>query len=195
MIGLLRSSVVACFLFCCTSAFAVEAKNGAEAFCKGETAFGNLVTDAMRISASADIAMLACNLPQTVLELDDQLNVSASDVANTFGQAPVHFHVVQLTGENLLIELEKQLSLLPEPSNHYHQFSGIRMVVDLGMKVGNRIVKITIGGHALDLAKTYTVAVPSGNAGQFVLQNAVVSEIEKNGMMRARTYGRIKFGK
>jgi 5'-nucleotidase / UDP-sugar diphosphatase len=66
--------------------------------------------------------------------------------------------VLELTGAQLLDVMEHAVSGLPAAANSFLQVSGLRLDVIAAQPVGTRVVKLTVGGQALDFAKTYKVA-------------------------------------
>ena len=91
-----------------------------------ETAIGNFCTDAFRLVAGTDIALLngggfRSNLPQGELTYNDLLNLMP--FANTLS-------VGSLTGQQLLDALEVCVRILPEEYGSFMQVSGLRMEVD-----------------------------------------------------------------
>lgn len=91
-----------------------------------ETAIGNFCTDAFRLVAGTDIALLngggfRDNLPQGELTYNDLL--ALMPFANNLS-------VGSLTGQQLLDALEVGVRILPEEYGSFMQVSGLRMEVD-----------------------------------------------------------------
>jgi len=91
-----------------------------------ETPIGNFCTDAFRLVAGTDIALLnggglRSNLPQGELTHNDLLNLMP--FANSMC-------VGSLTGQQLLDALEVCVRILPEENGSFMQVSGLRMEVD-----------------------------------------------------------------
>ena len=122
-----------------------------------EAAIGNIVADAMRAAARADVAitngggirggkLYAANTP-----------ISRRDVLAElpFGNRVV---TVEIDGRALKAAIENGLSQLPNPSGRFPQVSGLTIVADVSRPPGDRVLSIKVGDAALDPAKTYSVA-------------------------------------
>ena len=141
-----------------------------------ETAIGNFCTDAFRLMAGTDIALLnggglRNDLPQGDVTYNDLLNLMPFANAMCTGS---------LTGQQLLDALEVGVRLLPEENGSFMQVSGLRMEVDTTLaspvvldehglfvhagnaprRVSNVQVLNRISGkyEPVDTERTYTVA-------------------------------------
>jgi 2',3'-cyclic-nucleotide 2'-phosphodiesterase/3'-nucleotidase len=118
----------------------------------GESGVGDLVTDAMRAAAQADIALqnaggLRADLPEGVITRGTVYEVMPFDNLIV---------TLDLTGAELLRALEQGLR-----GGRVTQVSGIRYSFDLSRPEMQRLVSVTdASGAALDSAKTYRVACP-----------------------------------
>jgi 2',3'-cyclic-nucleotide 2'-phosphodiesterase (5'-nucleotidase family) len=122
-----------------------------------EAAIGNIVADAMRAAAHADVAIMngggirggklyAANSP-----------ISRRDV---LAELPFGNRVVTLdiSGHALKAAIENGLSQLPNASGRFPQVSGLVVEADLDRPPGSRITSIKVGDAPLDEARTYRVA-------------------------------------
>lgn len=124
----------------------------------GETAIGNLVTDAMREAVGADVALMNSGGIRGNKQYAAGSKLTRRDVLSElpFGNRTA---MVELTGSALLAALENGVSKLPGPSGHFPQVSGLSLTVDLGKPAGSRITRIEVGGKPLDPARSYKVAL------------------------------------
>jgi len=67
---------------------------------------------------------------------------------------------VEMTGQLLLDALTWGVSKLPATAGHFPQISGMTMTVDLTGPTRERVKNVMVAGRPLDLARTYTVALP-----------------------------------
>jgi 5'-nucleotidase/UDP-sugar diphosphatase len=67
---------------------------------------------------------------------------------------------VAVTGRELLAALNHGVAKLPGVGGQFPQVSGMRFRVRLSEPVGSRVHDLTIGGAPVDLAQTYTLALP-----------------------------------
>jgi 5'-nucleotidase / UDP-sugar diphosphatase len=122
-----------------------------------EAAIGNIVADAMRTAARAEVAitngggirggkLYAANTP-----------ISRRDVLAElpFGNRVV---TVEIDGRALKAAIENGLSQLPNASGRFPQVSGLVVEADLKRPAGSRVTAIKVGDAPLDEARTYRVA-------------------------------------
>ncbi len=129
----------------------------------GEAAIGNLIADAMRASAKADVALMngggiragKVYPPGTALTRRDVL------AELPFGNRVV---TIALSGHDLRRAMENALSMLPNASGRFLQVSGLTMAADPNRPAGNRTTAINVGGAPLDDNKTYRVAINDFNS-------------------------------
>jgi 2',3'-cyclic-nucleotide 2'-phosphodiesterase (5'-nucleotidase family) len=123
----------------------------------GESALGDVVADAMRAEAKADVAFtnnggLRADLPAGAITRGTVYEVIPFD--NTLV-------IVKLTGSELRGMLEEGLA-----HSRISQQSGLRYRFDPARPEGRRLLSVTLAdGAALDDAKTYAVAVNNFMAG------------------------------
>lgn len=114
---------------------------------------GNFVTDVMRKSARADVALT--NKSGTRADLD----AGPVTVRDLYEVAPFDNTIVnvKLTGA----QLQAVMEYAAENPRTYLEISGAQVVYDLSKPVGSRVVSIKVGTRALDPKATYTVATNS----------------------------------
>jgi len=134
-----------------------------------ETNLGNLCADAYRAQSGADVAFvngggIRVSIDAGEITLDDILKV------HPFGNT---LCVVEVTGQQILDSLEMGAAMVPEENGSFQHVSGLTMEIhtyipssvtmdENGMFTGvsgeYRVRNVMIGGEALDLEKTYTLA-------------------------------------
>jgi 2',3'-cyclic-nucleotide 2'-phosphodiesterase (5'-nucleotidase family) len=123
-----------------------------------ETNLGNLVADAIRADARADIAITNSGsirgnrvfpagplTRRTLIEIHPFDNVIC---------------VLALPGRVVLDALNHGVSFLPAGNGAFPQVSGLTMSVDQSAAVGSRVRDVKVNGQPLEPNKTYSVAVP-----------------------------------
>lgn len=130
---------------------------------KAETAVGDLVADAVRAFAKADIAFIAAS----ELKAKDQPipagKVSASDLGDLVSYTDDPLAVLKLSGAQIRQALEKAVLIYPQPNLGFLQVSGMKFTF-LKDGAGSRVTSITINGSAMDDSRTYTVALSNSMA-------------------------------
>jgi 5'-nucleotidase / UDP-sugar diphosphatase len=174
-----------------------------------EAAIGNIVADAMRTAAHADVAIMngggirggklyAANTP-----------ISRRDVLAElpFGNRVV---AVEIDGRALKAAIENGLSQLPNASGRFPQVSGLVAEADLKRPPGSRVTAIKVGDAPLDESRIYRVAtndfMARGGDGYAMLADAapvlpdsdatpvageVIEYIKRIGTLRTGVEGRI----
>jgi len=117
---------------------------------RGESNIGNLICDAMREAAGADIAFqnsggIRANIPGGKITLEQVYALLPFD--NTLV-------VMELTGRQVLRILEKNAA----GGYGILQVSGLRVTYDLGKPDGERVVKAETAGRPLEPERRYRVA-------------------------------------
>ena len=176
----------------------------------GETAIGNLIADAMRAAVGADVALTNGGGIRGNREYAPGTELSRRDILTElpFGNKTLKLEV---TGETILAALENGVSQVENAAGRFPHVSGMTVKVDLTAPAGSRITAVTIGGAALDPAKTYTLAtndfMARGGDGYGMFKNAprvfgeldaklmandVMAHIRKMGEVAPKVEGRIK---
>lgn len=125
-----------------------------------ETNLGNYVTDWMRISSGADIAIFGGG--------SIRVSVPAGDVTVGSVYAVLPFdnflEVLEIKGSTLKAALENSVSAYPAQLGGFLQVSGFSFSFDPSKKAGSRVVSITKDGKPVDMDATYKLAVQDYNA-------------------------------
>lgn len=120
----------------------------------GETNLGNLITDAMRESISADVALTnGGGIRATISEGD----ITVGDILTAF---PFTNFVVgiEVTGQDIKDALEHGVDSAPEPAGKFPHVSGMTFKYDSSKPAGERVTEVLVKGEKLDLEKTYKLA-------------------------------------
>ena len=174
-----------------------------------ESAFANLIADAMRASVQADVALLnggsirgdtryATGTPLTRKMIVSEL---------PFGNVTVK---LEIAGRELLAALENGVAQVAQVTGRFPHVSGMRYVFDPTQPVGSRIVSVHVGDQPLDIRATYTLATndylaDGGDgyrmlhglkrlidaAGGTLLATTVMDYIAKHGLVAPQREGRI----
>lgn len=123
----------------------------------GETAFGNLVADAMRQAVSADIAFTNGGGIRGNKQYEAGTTLTRRDVLTElpFGNGTV---LIELTGRQVLEALEHGYRQVPEATGSFLQVSGLKATVDTAKPAGARVSDVAVNGEPLDMDRTYKVA-------------------------------------
>lgn len=109
--------------------------------------------DALKEFAQTDVAFLAAGLvkdPFDKADLSSLLQYPTDEVL-----------VLNLTGAQIRLALERSIALYPQPNASFLQLSGLEVTFKKDAMPENRIVSVTVGGVQLDNGKSYQVAMPS----------------------------------
>lgn len=119
-----------------------------------QTNLSNLITDAMRESVGADIALtngggIRATIPQGEITMGDILTTLPF----------TNFVVgIEVTGSDIKSALEHGLDSFPEPAGKFPQVSGMTVKYDSSKAGGDRVVSILVGDEEIDMNKTYKLA-------------------------------------
>lgn len=142
-----------------------------------ETAFGNLVADALLEATGADVAITnggsirgdrvyPAGTPLTRRNLMTEL-----PFANTLV-------LIEITGTDLVRALENGFSLVDSGSGRFPQVAGMEIDVDLARPSGSRVAAVTIAGKPLEPGRLYRLAtndfLARGGDGYSALRNAEI---------------------
>ena len=135
----------------------LDAGIGTDFRCRwGETALGNLITDAFRDYYAADIAVIngggiRANIAQGVIRLYD-----------IFSVLPFHNNIclIRISGTQLNKLLEHGVSAVESSGGRFLQISGARYTYDWQKPIGERIVKSSHRGKPIHQDSSYTLALP-----------------------------------
>ncbi len=176
------------------------------ALCSGETAFGNVIANAMKDASGSDVALINCGAIKS-----DQTFAAASELteAETAAALPNgKLVVVELTGQELLAALEHGFGTLGQGDGRFLQVAGVRLDLDGKKPMGQRIRKITINGAALQFNRSYRIAAASEMLGVDAplatakvvtgadkgeaLADVLSNYIRKKGIVDVKAWGRIE---
>ncbi len=123
----------------------------------GETAFGNLVADAMRAATGSDIALINGGGVRGDTAYPAGTAITRKLVLSElpFGNRTVK---LRLTGAQLKEALENGVSRVERADGRFPQVSGIAFAYDPRRPAGSRIARVTVGGEPLDPRRSYTLA-------------------------------------
>lgn len=131
-----------------------------------ENILGDLVADAMRASAKADVALIDASA------FEEQVTVpkgkfTTADLLKALSYKSDTIFVLKLTGEQLRSALEHGLFLYPKFNSAFLQFSGMTVTVKEDRGADKHVVSVKVNGDALENGKTYSVAMraPLANGG------------------------------
>lgn len=127
-----------------------------------ETPFGDLLADALRKAAGADLAFLNAGAVRAGTTADSKPETLLRLVVYPTEKVGL----LSLTGAQVKRALEHSLAALPTPSNGFLQVAGIKVTFDPAAPKGSRIRSVTLTGTGkpVDSFATYRVAVPLGLA-------------------------------
>lgn len=143
----------------------------------GESAFGNMLADAMRQAVGADIAIT---------------NGGGIRAGKTYaeGEAITRRHILEelpfgnvtvmlgLTGEQVIAALENGVSAVEGGAGRFPHVSNLSFTADITKPAGERVSEVMVGGVAIDPAATYKVAtndyMGNGGDGYSVMKNGNV---------------------
>jgi 2',3'-cyclic-nucleotide 2'-phosphodiesterase (5'-nucleotidase family) len=130
----------------------------------GEAAIGNLIADAMRDFAKADIAIMNGGGIRGDKEYEPGQVLTKRDVLTElpFGNKLM---VLELSGEDLKSVLENGVWFGEKAEGRFAQISGATIVARREAVPGSRLTSIEIAGSPLDSSRSYKVAVNDFLAG------------------------------
>lgn len=174
-----------------------------------EAAIGNLVADALRKGAEADIALMNGGGIRGNRLYPAGTKLRRRDVVEElpFGNKTV---VASIPGKAVLAALENGFSQLDRPSGRFPQVSGLVVTVDRSAPAGQRVRSVLADGVPLDPSRRYRLAtndfLARGGDGYWMLAGEmqanvdsgvrlvaqdVIAHVEAARIVEARTEGRI----
>jgi 5'-nucleotidase/UDP-sugar diphosphatase len=129
-----------------------------------ESAFGDLVADAMRKATGADVAIFGGGSIRGDKIYPAGTVLTRRDVFTElpFGDKDV---MAEISGKTLLAALENGFSQMEKGAGRFPQISGMSVVVDPNKAPGARVQSVTINGKPLDPAGTYKLATNDYSLG------------------------------
>lgn len=126
-----------------------------------ETNLGNLIADAIRHDAEADVAIVnAGGIRGDRVHRPGDVTRRLLLELHPFGNVVTR---IEVTGRVLMQALEHGMSRLPASAGQFPQVSGMTLRVDVGAPVGSRVKDVRInspGDRPLDPDARYTLALP-----------------------------------
>jgi 2',3'-cyclic-nucleotide 2'-phosphodiesterase (5'-nucleotidase family) len=174
-----------------------------------ESAFANLIADAMRESVGADVALTNGGgiRGDTLYEAGTEITRKTVLKELPFGNVTVK---LEIPGQVLLAALESGVSKVENVRGQFPHVSGMTYVFDPKLPPGNRIVAVQVGNQPLDPTATYTLAtndyLAAGGdnydmfkglkrlidaSGATLMATAVMHYIEQRGAIAPKLEGRI----
>ncbi len=124
---------------------------------KGENAFANIVTDALRKYYNADIGILNGGAIRGFRDYSAAYGLTRGDI-----QAELPFNnvavLIEISGENLLKAIEYGLMKMDEQCGCFLHFSGLRVVYDSKSKPGSRVREVFVNDQPIDRNAKFKVA-------------------------------------
>ena len=175
-----------------------------------ESAMGNLITDALRATTGADVALMNGGGIRADRTYDAGTKLTRRDILTElpFGNVT---QLTEIPGSQLLAALENAVSQVEKGAGRFAQVSGVTFVYDPTAEAGARVSEVMVGGAALEADKLYKVAVndyilgggdgyASLGGGRLItdtgagalLANDVMAYVEKMGKVAPVVEGRIK---
>ncbi len=174
-----------------------------------EAAIGNLIADAMKEAVGAEIAITNGGGIRADKEYAAGSDITRRDVLTElpFGNVTV---LTEVSGQQIWDALENGFSKYEDGAGRFPQVSGLKVVADVKKPAGARVVSVTVGDKALDLAATYRLAtndymldggdgytalkggkVTVDARGGKLIANDVMVLVKKLGTVEAKVEGRI----
>lgn len=116
-----------------------------------ETNLGNLISDAMRQSTGADLALINGGSIRASIAAGD---ISIGDVLTAFPFTNT-LAVIEVTGTELIAALEHGVKDYPATAGQFPQVSGIKYEFNSANPVGEKIRSLMVGQEEVDLDKKY----------------------------------------
>jgi 2',3'-cyclic-nucleotide 2'-phosphodiesterase (5'-nucleotidase family) len=176
-----------------------------------EAAIGDLIADAMRAEADAEIAITNGGGIRGGRVYPPGSTLTRRDV---MAELPFNNHiaVLELSGRAIRAALENGFSYLPRAAGRFPQMSGLKVVVDPSRPVGQRVLSVEAGGKPLEDSRIYRIAtndfmarggdgyemfnnvreIIPGHDGP-LMTNAVIEYLRKIKTVRTGIEGRIVF--
>ncbi|HZY68442.1 MAG TPA: bifunctional UDP-sugar hydrolase/5'-nucleotidase [Devosia sp.] len=129
-----------------------------------ESAWGNLITDAIKSGTGADVAMYSGGGIRGDKVYPAGTVLTRKDV---FTEMPFGNRIVmaEVSGADLLAALENGFSQVEDGAGRFPQVSGIKVEADLTKPAGQRVTTVEVNGAPLDPAATYKLATTNFQYG------------------------------
>lgn len=174
-----------------------------------ETAIGNLIADASRVSTGADVAIINGGGIRGNKQYPAGHTLTRRDILTElpFGNATV---LVEITGKDIKDALENGVSQFDNRAGRFPQVSGMVVTFDTKAAPGARILSIEIAGKPYDAAAIYKVASNDfmfvggdgysalgrgktliGKTDGSLMANVVMAHVRKLGTVDSKIEGRL----
>jgi 2',3'-cyclic-nucleotide 2'-phosphodiesterase (5'-nucleotidase family) len=174
-----------------------------------ESAFANLIADAMRESVGADVALTNGGgiRGETLYEAGTEITRQTVLTELPFGNVTVK---LEIPGQVLLAALESGVSKVENIRGQFPHVSGMTYAFDPNLPPGSRMIAVQVGNQPLDPTATYTLAtndyLAAGGdnydmfkglkrlidaSGATLMATAVMNYIEQRGAIAPKLEGRI----
>ncbi|RAU19011.1 hypothetical protein DN062_05955 [Nitrincola tibetensis] len=122
-----------------------------------ENPFGNFIADALRNHAGADIAFLNSGFIRAERDYVAPIELTRRDI---LAELPFRDHVVllEVTGGQLLAAMENSLSQIEDMKGRYLQVSGMQVIYDSSLAVGERVIALKANGQTVQENQVYRLA-------------------------------------
>ncbi|MBI9012286.1 MAG: 5'-nucleotidase C-terminal domain-containing protein [Clostridiales bacterium] len=126
-----------------------------------EAALGNLIAEANLYYSGADASLTNGGGIRASIDVGD---ITKGEVLTVlpYGNTVT---VIELTGADIKAAIEHGVDSYPETKGAFPHIAGMTVEYDASQAAGSRVTKMTIGGEALVLTKTYTLAINDFLAG------------------------------
>lgn len=175
-----------------------------------ESAFANLLTDALRNYANADIAMLNGGVIRGEKRYSKGYSISRRDIAIELPFRS-HVNIIEVTGSQILAGLENGFSEIQELRGRFPHVSGLVVEYDSSAAPGNRVRTVKYQGSPLQPDQVFKLVtsdyIASGGDGYDVFSEAkqvqlksrvpplisdiLINEILSEGVVSPRVEGRL----
>ncbi len=143
----------------------------------GESAIGNMMSDAIRLATGADVALLNGGGFRGKKVYEPGSDISRRDVLKELPFGNKTF-VLEVSGKQIRQALEAGFSNAEILTGRFPSVSGMTVRADVSRPVGKRVVLVKIGADKLDDTKTYKLAtndfLARGGDGYTVLKSAKI---------------------
>ncbi len=128
-----------------------------EAVRSGESAIGDLIADALRKAATAEVAIINGGAIRGDKFYPAGTKLSKRDILDElpFGDKTM---LTIVPGKAILAALENGFSQVDRSSGRFPQVAGLSIVADPAAAPGARVKAVMVNGEALDLARDYKLA-------------------------------------
>ncbi|MBF0284986.1 MAG: bifunctional metallophosphatase/5'-nucleotidase [Magnetococcales bacterium] len=138
--------------------FVSAASSQKEVIRNEETGIGNLITDAMRLSTGAEVALMNGGGIRGDRSYPAGMGLTPKDVLGELPFANVTL-LIQLHGVDLRLALENGVSRVEEKSGRFLHLSGATVVYDPARPAGSRLVSALVEGRPIEDKQLYKVAL------------------------------------